>query len=147
MNSPFQLFNNSISKAESPLIQIITIMHPFTVFRLLVAISLIITFATTIHALPSPSSNLDVDSEALKARSPLEFRGRAFKNFRRDLSIDSRDILLNKASDLKRAQRFRAAQKKKRNVIVENMLPRVGGDAGTTEKSESTPVTPAPSLA
>ncbi|KAJ3794807.1 hypothetical protein GGU11DRAFT_747640 [Lentinula aff. detonsa] len=120
-------------------------MHPFTVFRLLVAISLIITFATTIHALPSPSSNLDVDSEALKARSPLEFRGRAFKNFRRDLGIDSRDILLNKASDLKRAQRFRAAQKKKRSV--ENMLPRVGSDAGTTEKFDSTPVTPAPSLA
>ncbi|KAJ3991509.1 hypothetical protein F5050DRAFT_1812453 [Lentinula boryana] len=123
-------------------------MHPFAVVRLLVAISLITTFATTIHALPSPSSGLDVDSESSKARSPLEFRGRAYKNFRRDreFSIDSRDILLNKASDLKRAQRFRAAQKKKRDVAVENMLPRGGSDVGTTEKSDSTPVTPTPSL-
>ncbi|KAJ4475549.1 hypothetical protein J3R30DRAFT_565884 [Lentinula aciculospora] len=86
-----------------------------TILRFFIAVFLITTLATAAHALPSPSS-AQVEPGAPKVRSPIEFRGRSYNKLRREFNIDTRDILFNKANDLRRAQRFRATQRKKRDA-------------------------------
>ncbi|KAJ3842998.1 hypothetical protein EV361DRAFT_936614 [Lentinula raphanica] len=93
-------------------------MQPTSIVRLLLATCLLLLISTqTTQALPSPS--LDTDADEPRPRSTLQFRGRVYENARRDREFSSRDILFNKANDMRRAQRFRAAQKKKRTVGVD----------------------------
>ncbi|KAJ3730187.1 hypothetical protein FB446DRAFT_841780 [Lentinula raphanica] len=95
-------------------------MQPTSIVRLFLATCLLLLISTqTTQALPSPASALDADSEVPRPRSTLQFRGRVYENARRDREFSSRDILFNKANDMRRAQRFRAAQKKKRTAGVD----------------------------
>lgn len=85
------------------------------------AICLIFTVVTAIHAFPTTSS-----LHGPTARSPTVFRGRSYKNPRQDFDTCPRDILLNKAI-LGRAQRFKSTQKKRDEVL----LRAVARDEGT----------------
>ncbi|KAF8823685.1 hypothetical protein HHX47_DHR9000176 [Lentinula edodes] len=92
------------------------------IVRFFLAICLIFTVVTTIHAFPTTSS-----LHGPTARSPTVFRGRSYKNPRQDFDTCPRDILFNKASGLRRAQRFKATQKMRDEVL----LRAVARDEGT----------------
>ncbi|KAJ3887551.1 hypothetical protein GG344DRAFT_80631 [Lentinula edodes] len=92
------------------------------IVRFFLAICLIFTVVTTIHAFPTTSS-----LHGPTARSPTVFRGRSYTNPRQDFNTCPRDILLNKASVLGRAQRFKATQKMRDEVLLRAVV----GDEGT----------------